>query len=268
MKTLSLVLLSMSVLLLSCEKDSNNPQGSAAIAFKFDHILDGSAVTFDQLIYQNAAGNDYEVTEVQWFVSDIQLNGEDGSTSITQDDNIHYIDTNIPGTETWLVTEGIPRTIYSSLTLTFGIKGDKNTVGRFPDLPESNMIWPYHMGGDNGGYHYMKLNGFWLDTLAIRQPFNFHLGVGPVQEEDGTTTYHQNWFELTIPVNIDARSKDEIVMVPVLMNIENWFENPNTWNWDEIGPKIMKNQSAMAMGIANGETDVLEVGQVQYVTEL
>ena len=52
------------------------------------------------------------------------------------------------------------------------------------------------------------------------------------------------------------------------MNIENWFENPNTWNWDEIGPKIMKNQTAMAMGIENGEVDGISVGDIEYVDNL
>ncbi len=251
--------------LTSCKDDDTKTSDDLVMLdIHFLHYGEGQPLLFDSLIYVNEAGNKYEVTEIQWFVSDIILTGPDKTTSITQNENIHYIDTNIPETSTWTISEGVPVADYTSLTLTFGLKDEKNTVGKFTDPPEANMIWPFHIGGDNGGYHYMKLNGFWIDVENERQPFNFHLGVGSV-EEGGETTFIQNWFEVTLPLSIAQLSKRDTVVLPVVMNVENWFGNPNTWDHDVVGPKIMKNQTAMRMGIENGMTDGFSIGNIEII---
>jgi hypothetical protein len=41
--------------------------------------------------------------------------------------------------------------------------------------PESYMFLPNFLGGPNGGYHYLKLNGKWLDTNSVVTPVDFTL---------------------------------------------------------------------------------------------
>jgi hypothetical protein len=41
--------------------------------------------------------------------------------------------------------------------------------------PEVNMFWPEVLGG---GYHYLMINGKWIDNNNQSKIYNFHLGRG------------------------------------------------------------------------------------------
>ena len=116
------------MLFVSC----NNSDGEETepqvgnVFLKFEHFADDAEVEFDEMKYTNAAGNEYEVTEIQWFVSDISLNAADGGKLVLGEEKFaHYVDTNLPETFTWSVPDDVPTGEYTSISMTFGIKGEK-----------------------------------------------------------------------------------------------------------------------------------------------
>ena len=224
------------------------------LAIQIEHFANGQPLLFDSMMYVNAAGNSYEVSEIQWFVSDVALIGKDGSTVNIDDENFaHYVDTDIPQSLQWEIDQAIPAGEYTAIRMTFGIKGEKNRPNMFTDLPESNMVWPMHMGGDQGGYHYMKLNGFWENTANERQPFNFHLGVGQQRNSnDEITGFIQNWFEVEIPASAFILEKNKLTIIGIRMNVEKWWDSPNVYDHNVFGGSIMKNQEAMGKAVENG----------------
>lgn len=249
------------LILIRCSDGSEPvPESFGRITLHFEQLLDGAAVEFDQMNYTNAAGNRYEVSEIQWFVSDVTLHGS--VSTILDNDFAHYIDTDLPGTHEWALTDSISLGDYESISLVFGIKGEKNIPQRFPNPPESDMLWPHYMGGDQGGYHYMKLNGFWLDSNGVRQPFNFHLGVGKEVDGNGMEQYVQNWFEFDLdgPFSISANERK---VITIEMNIENWFQDPHQYDHNIFGSRIMDNQAAMRIGCENGQNDVFTLGSIR-----
>ena len=128
----------------------------------------------------------------------------------------------------------------------------------FVNYPENAMDWPYNLGG---GYHYMKLNGFWKDTVDFRRAFNFHMGIG--RTINGTdTTFTHNYFKVSFnsPFTLLANKKKEIT---IAMNIEEWFINPHTWDFNFWGPAIMENQNAMKTAKENGQVGVFTVTSVK-----
>ncbi|MDZ7606628.1 MAG: MbnP family protein [Cyclobacteriaceae bacterium] len=224
------------------------------LAIQFEHYADGQPVHFDSMMYVNAAGNLYEVSEIQWFISDIALVTKDGSTvSVDDGDFAHYVDTNIPQTLRWDIDQDLLAGEYAAIKMTFGIKGEKNKPNIFTDLPESNMVWPMHMGGDQGGYHYMKLNGFWKNSTNERQPFNFHLGVGQQRNSGNEITgFIQNWFEIEIPASAFILEENKLTVIGIRMNVEKWWESPNIYDHNAFGGSIMNNQEAMGKAAENG----------------
>ena len=252
-------------LLTSCgtndEPEKNNDAGKMVLSF--EHFADGNQLILDEMRYVNAAGNQYEVTEIQWFISDITLVKSDGNKILLGGDKFaHYVDTNLPETNQWIIPDEIPAGDYSSIMMTFGIKGEKNTPLMYTDPPESDMLWPINLGGDQGGYHYMKLNGFWINKDQQREPFNFHLGVGQERDVDNNITgFIQNWFEVSLPVSSFSISSDELKKVAIRMNVEKWWESPNIYDHDEVGSRIMQNQEAMRMGVENGK-HVFSIGSI------
>ncbi len=254
--------------LLSCNSDDEPKKDSTSgkIIFNFEHFADGKVLDLDNLKYTNAAGNDYEVTEVQWFISDLTLHKSDGSKmQLGGEDFSHYIDTNIPSTYQWELPDEIPAGDYASISMVFGIKGEKNIPFYYTDSPESNMAWPINLGGDNGGYHYMKLNGFWMNANSERQPFNFHLGVGQERDADNKIIgFIQNWFEVELPASAFSIMANEHKSINIRMNVEKWWDQPNEYDFDYYGPMTMQNQEAMAAGVENGQ-HVFTIGSVVTV---
>lgn len=265
-----LFLLGLMFMITSCKNhdDHESDFDSGKLIFTFEHFADGQELVFDDMKYTNAAGNQYEVTEIQWFISDITLNKRNGDKLLLDEEKFaHYVDTNIPETNKWIIEDDIPAGEYTSISMTFGIKGEKNKPLMYTDPPESNMLWPVNLGGEQGGYHYMKLNGFWKNKDAQREPFNFHLGVGQERDvENNITGFIQNWFEVELPASSFSIEPNETKSIAIRMNVEKWWDTPNIYNHDEIGGKIMQNQQAMKMGVENGKS-VFSIGSIGSVFE-
>jgi hypothetical protein len=230
------------------------------ITISFVHLVDGSPLVIDTMIYLNAAGNHYMITEVQYFISDVILYKSDG-TSLTINDwkDIHYVDHDIPSTLLWNVYDDIPAGEYDSLTFIFGISEVKNHSLMYTDPPESLMFWPEYLGG---GYHYMKLNGKWLDPENKMIPFDFHLGIGQTYDNEGNITgFIQNYFTVHLPASSFSVEKGQTTNLVLLMNIESWFETPNVYDHNSWGGAIMQNQVAMELAKENGH-DVFTMGLI------
>ena len=265
------MLTAMAVLVMTlftgCDDDEVISEGS--MVFRFEHKIGGSPIAFDQMKFENAAGNVYEVSEIQWFISDLTLHRDDGMSFCLCDEEefSHYVDTDLEETQQWELAN-IPAGNYRSITATFGIKGEKNTPNLFPNPPESDMIWPYHMGGDQGGYHYMKLNGFWRDLEGKRQPFNFHLGVGQDKDQNEDPVFVQNWFEFELENSSFTLAGGEAIAITIDMNVENWFRDPHTYDHNQYGGMIMSSQEAMGKGCENGKQGVFTINSIQNHTPL
>jgi len=262
-KFIALLIIILSVSIISCDDEDDAGLKDLVFQIQFEHQIEGEMVELDKMKYTNEAGNQYEITEAQWFISRVELNTAGGTNIVVSEDSgLHYVDTNIPESLSWSIPMTLKDDQVNGIEFVFGFKAEDNTVGRFPDQPESNMFWPMMLGGENGGYHYMKLNGFRMDTANTRAPFGYHLGVSRTFDADSMVIHHQNWFSNALSFSVGELSDGDTVIIPLVMNIENWFKNPNTWDINEIGSMIMPNQKAQEMAKANGEADVFSIGEV------
>jgi hypothetical protein len=252
------VLLPVIILLNSCKSDSDEVFYGKVI-LKFEHKIDGNAAEYNIMKYINVAGNHYEIKEVKWFISDLTFYKK-GITPfvIKRTTKSHYIDTGVPTSLTWEITDDIPEGIYDSMSFIFGFPPEENISFMFNNPPESAMWWPEFLGG---GYHYMQLNGFWKDTVDFRRPFNFHMGIGRVISGTDTTFVH-NHFKVSFksPVTLYSNKKKEIT---IAMNIEEWFTNPHNWDFNYWGPAIMDNQTALRTVKENGEIGVFAITSIK-----
>ncbi len=248
-----LLMVVMSLMMFACEKKEGEPDVAPGhIALKFEHRIDGQPLVYDQMIYKNKAGNEYLVNEIQYFISDITLQDEEGNKIILDAwEDIIYVDTDLPGTHLHQFPDELSPGTYILHSFTFGISEEKNQSLMFVNPPESLMFWPELLGG---GYHYMKLNGKWLDTLGQISPFNFHLGIGQIyiSYPDVIDHYVQNYFDVTPVCPEFEITAGQTSNLTIVMNVENWFQSPNTYNHDDWGGDIMQNQEAMHLGCENG----------------
>ena len=236
--------------LISCNKTEEPETKQGKINFTFDHKIDGEPIIYDTLIYVNAAGNPYLVNEIQYFISDVRLWQNGNGLLLDKYEDIHYVDTDLPDTWNYKLADDIPEGSYDSITFIFGITEEKNKSFMFVNPPESNMFWPEYLGG---GYHYLKLNGKWLDPDSVLRPFNFHMGIGQIYNEQGEITgFVQNYFTVSFPQLTFEIKNGETTKVDITMNVENWFKEPNIFDFNYWGGSIMENQAAMQAAKENG----------------
>lgn len=263
-----------------CNKSGGSHKAKEGfIEIQIKHTISDLPLEVNKLQYTNAAGNQYLVTEIQWFLSDIKLHSSSGKTILLgENGEEYYIDTDIPASMRLRPSVSIPAGDYTGLSFTFGINEKKNTTLRFVNPPESFMFWPNYLGG---GYHYMKLNGKWINQQHLTQPFNFHLGIGQIYDsiapksnwvnlneccknqhcEGYTPTaktlpvagFVQNYFEVHFNNQPFTALADKTIQFELTMKVENWFQNPHTYNHNQYGGSIMQNQEAMRKGIENGQ---------------
>ena len=258
MKPRLLVIL-FALLATACTKHNDK----AEIDLNIGYEINGQPLVTDTLCYVNEAGNLFLITEIQWFLSDIELLDQNGNwhalkqrealdSIAEQTEHIYYIDTDITKSQT-LRGKKIPTGHYTALRFTFGLDEYDNYTGLFNDPPESEMFWPDVLGG---GYHYMKLNGKFAGSPGRLQPVAIHLGTG--QNED-CTEFYQNYFIVELPIDFDVKANTEN-QLDLTMIIDNWFRTPHTIDFNELGSGIMQNQNAQRLLSGNGK-DVFRIGK-------
>ncbi len=227
------------ILAAACTK----PSGHLKIGFSF-HI-DGTPLERNTFLYHNAADNLYKVTDLQFFISNVVLTMTDGTrVPIISDKAAHYVDANLDSTLSWFPVDELPCGTYKSIEFCFGLAPELNYTGAYPSAPENNMSWPALLGG---GYHYMKINGFWQSNDHTAKPFAMHTGRTVT---DGQTTDHS--FTVSLPLSHLSVSKEGIANLTIAMNINGWFNTPNLINLDVTGGSIMQDRQIQEQMSENG----------------
>ena len=246
-KTLFLTLVLASIIAVSCTKPASHGDMSISV----NYSVNGKLLITDSLCYRNEARNEFLITEIQWFISKMELQNEQGEW-IALEPRIFYIDTNIPESHTLNITS-VPVGTYKTFRFVFGMDEEYNHTGLFSDPPESEMFWPDVLGG---GYHYMKLNGKYVNEEGLLAPLAIHLGIG--QNADHSEFY-QNYFSVELPIDFTIAENAEN-QLDLTMVIDNWFRNPNLYDFNEFGSAIMQNQTAQQLLKENGK-DVFRMGK-------
>ena len=246
-KYFSGILFLMAVLSLwSCSGDDNPVAGEVSLVF--GHKVAGEALEFEDMKYLSPAGHKYSVVRLKYFTSDFKLHAKDGTTVAI--DKVHYRDAKDDATATLSLGE-IPAGEYNKISFIYGLDAATNVDGGLPNTQTNiNMEWP--IPGDQG-YHYMKFEGKY-DSLGMGVIKNFNLHTGG-------TMGNQNFVEISLPLTpftVDGNSWN----INLEMDLNEWLQNPNVWDFEEFGPMIMMNQDAQEILKANGAT-VFSVASVE-----
>jgi hypothetical protein len=100
-----------------------------------------------------------------------------------------------------------------------------------------------------GGYHYMQMDGKFLNTDNIEQGYNYH-AIRAVDNPGDNPSFPQDTF---FRVNLGAVSIKEDGEINIAMNIAEWFKNPSTWNLNDYNQMLMPNSAAQIIMYENGQ---------------
>lgn len=218
----------LSVFLFSCEEDEKASPESAQIVFQFKHLYKSQPLEVradNNLIYTNEMGNQWNIKSLKYFVSKIIVYKESGEA---YDVNMYKF-INIPegvSAAQEYVLKDIPDGTYTKMSFVFGIDSIRNKPFLLENNAENNsMEWPEQIGG---GYHFMMMDGVFLNSNNQLSGYGIHLGKNGNQVK----------FEFPIQFTAAAGKKSNI---NILMNLDQWYDGLNKVNLNDGYGYIMEN---------------------------
>lgn len=245
-------------LAIGCGKETTQPPpggGTGTVQLELDHRVDGDSLRFGAMSYVNLASNRYSVTTLRYYVSDAILKRSDGFEF--HSGKIHYRDAESLGTRSWRL-EGVPNGEYTELRFTFGLDERKNVTDSLPSTDRNiGMRWPDLLGG---GYHYMQLQGFFVNSRDTTVSYKTHLGrrwrKPPFDPPDPQPYPH--FFQVTLPLALNVN--DDAWNVQLLMNVNRWY-TPEVYDLNLYGDYMMENLEAQDKLVSNGR-NAFGVGRI------
>ncbi len=165
----------------SCKKTTGslyNSNVKAPITLEFDNIVGGADLQLNTGSYTNESGEQFKVSMLRYFVSNIVLTNVNGSKYIVPQDSSYFlIDESKPSTLKTSIK--IPEGEYSKLEFVLGVDSLRNTKDLSqrtgvldPTGEASGMYWSW-----NSGYIFFKMEGNSPSSKLTNNVFQYHIGL-------------------------------------------------------------------------------------------
>lgn len=241
------------IVLLSCNREDNKIEfPEKTLTLKFTHNWDGASVTstdFNQLKFTNDLGDIMSIERLRYLVSRVTLTNSNGAKTVI--DGYKLIDLST-GNLSFSPETTLPQGTYM-LSLNFGFVVNDNKTGVYADLNTANFNVPSQLGG---GYHFMQLDGKFIDKNKTEAGYNFH-AIRAIDKSNGEIVFGKTDFVATLGQIVVNGN----MVVEVKMNIAEWFKNPTSWNLNQLSQMLMPNYVAQRKISENGR-DVFSLGSV------
>ena len=220
---------------LSCKKDTPLPQPKVnELQLSIQYNIDNVSYVTNINKYINQAGNHFSISRVSYYLSQIKLIKSDNSSVLVKE--YQYVDADNTSSNK-LIFNSIPIGDYIGIKFNIGLDSLHNISDALPTTMENiNMAWPQMMGG---GYHFLKIEGNFLDSLGQSFGYAMHLGTNVC----------------LIPIMLNKKftvSADSKLSFNLVMNINEWYKNPNIFDFNKDGNYIMGNMMLMKKITENG----------------
>lgn len=225
------------ILLVSCGPDPLPPPGPRGqMQIDFNHVVEGDSLVFGQK-YHNAAGNEYSVSKLKYFVSGLRLYAG-GERAFAKNYPV-VINGRYADEQQWVIDD-IPAGRYDSLQFILGIVPEHNITNGL-DLEPHNMemFWPVDMGG---GYHFMKFEGHWQHGSDFGG-YAFHLGLN----ENHVRHHYRHSFHI---------EEAQPLHLLAIMDMNRWFDTPHHYDLRVEGGYTMGDSRQMKMLVENGSNAI------------
>ncbi|MFD1616126.1 MbnP family protein [Gelatiniphilus marinus] len=234
------------LLIISCSEDNDDTVTQVNTTFNFTHKWDGTSVSntnFNTIQYTNENGEQLSITKLRYLISKITFQKSNGEKIIL--DGYNLVDVTNDSNLSFTPTSPIPSGNYSHVYFTFGFDNDDNYNNNYQDLNSTSWSVPAMLGG---GYHFMQLEGKFIDNTATETGYAYH-AIRAVDISKTPKEFQDTFFE----VDLGAASIEKDTTFNIEMNIAEWFKNPNTWNLNALNNALMPNFNAQVMMFENGQ---------------
>ncbi|GAA4972042.1 MbnP family protein [Algibacter aquimarinus] len=237
---------SILISIFSCASDSDDNISQITTTFNFTHSWDNTNVSnanFNTIQFKNENEENLSITKLRYLISKITFIKSSGEELVL--DGYNLIDVTNNSKLTYSPVNTIPTGTYANVKFTFGFNNDDNYNNNYQDLNSASWNVPGILGG---GYHFMQLEGKFIDNTATETGYAYH-AIRAVDNSGATQVFQDTFFE----VNLGEVEITNNATFNINMNIAEWFKSPNTWDLNALNNMLMPNFNAQVLIFENGQ---------------
>ena len=230
-----------------CSSCSSETDSDTVVNLRFTHEWNNAVVTADDfgtIQYVNAFGNQLSIERLRYLISDLTITKPSGETIPLN--NYHLIDLENENTLNLTSNQSVETGTYANVSFIFGFTNNANTDGAYPDLNSASWNVPPMLGG---GYHYMQLDGKFINNIENEAGYNFH-AIRAADNPGPNPSFPQDTF---FEVNLGPLTVSENNEIIISMDMAQWFKEPYLWDLNLYNQMLMPNSTAQILMYENGQ---------------
>ena len=230
-----------------CSSCSSETDSDTVVNLRFTHEWNNAVVTADDfgtIQYVNAFGNQLSIERLRYLISDLTITKPSGETIPLN--NYHLIDLENENTLNLTSNQSVETGTYANVSFIFGFTNTANTDGAYPDLNSASWNVPPILGG---GYHYMQLDGKFINNIENEAGYNFH-AIRAADNPGPNPSFPQDTF---FEVNLGPLTVSENNEIIISMDMAQWFKEPYLWDLNLYNQMLMPNSTAQILMYKNGQ---------------
>lgn len=175
------------LLIVSCafpdEDEDTDPIETGTIQLQFDNIAGDQDLQLDSTKYTNAAGEDFTVSKLNYYISNIKLVRMDGSVFTIPQDSSYFLIREAHAESQKLTIRNVLTGDYTGIEFTVGVDSVRSVMD--PSEPGRKGILDKDMGPTNEeamywdwnpGYIFLKLEGSSDSASTPNGKYYYHIG--------------------------------------------------------------------------------------------
>jgi hypothetical protein len=183
MKKILYIITIFSVFFSAC--DETEQQRSGVINLNFDLIAGDNDLSFESTSYTNAAGNEFTVNSFWMYLSNISMQGQNGTEDYTLESNYYLLEQSTTTEKLTIKLAEVPAGTYSKITFSIGVDELTNTdISAVKGDLDPARAWNW-----DSGYKFVSLEGNYLVDDQTSRGLIMHIGLN---QNYKTLTYNFN----------------------------------------------------------------------------
>ena len=220
---------------VSCDHDNTNPStgndlatGTGKLSLKFDNMVGNQDLKLDSITYINGSGEDFTVSRLNYFISNIKLVREDGKTyTIPQDSSYFRILESDPKSQIITLNQ-LPEGNYTGMEYIIGVDSLRSVSGiekrggaldPASDHENDGMYWAW-----SSGYIFLKLEGSSSKASSANGKYYYHIGF--FGGYDSKTVNNIKNVKLDFAGNKARVQENSVPQVRVVADVLKIFDGP------------------------------------------
>lgn len=249
------ILFFLSIGFYSCE---NDPVPTGRVKVEFDNIVGNKNLVLKGVTYTNASGEDFTVTSLKYYISNIKFSKSDGSIFTIPKDESYFLIKEDTKASQMISLPQVPYGEYTGIEFVVGVDSLKSVSpleerkGVLDPGNGEGMYWVW-----NSGYIFMHFEG--TSQAAESEKFNYHIGLyGGLNERtvNNNRTVKLNFGQ---PVVISESNSPEIHIMADILKL---FDGPGTNLKIAETPSIMGGQPQKAAQVADNYAQMFTIDHI------